>query len=217
MDDKKTIVIIGGSGEVANILLESTDIRYYKIISTTSKKNLDNFKYCDLESQSSIDDFLYFIKKEKINTLILNASITPKYFAKNTRLDLSYINKFFLVNCSSYIYLIEKIHELKINIKNIVIISSLSAYFSSKKHISYNSSKAAQLSIYNSFKIKYNKISWYIFLLSSGTNNKLDYRKISKEYKKILNNSYFNKSKVINFSKKKSFIYFFKKFFHIKA
>lgn len=211
MQNKKIVILVGSNGEVANILLENTDLNKYSLIKTSSKIYSKDTLYCDLKSKDSIDNFLNEIKHMKIFLLTLNASITPKYYKNINNLDFNLLKNMFLINCASLIYFIEKINELKIDIKKILIISSLSAYFPSEKHLAYNATKSAQLSIFNSLRQKYLNKKINIFLLSSK-NKKLDNKKLSLEYKKLLNKNLQN-SKIVNFSLMKTFIFFLKKVF----
>ena len=84
MQNKKIVILVGSNGEVANILLENTDLNKYSLIKTSSKIYSKDTLYCDLKSKDSIDNFLNEIKHMKIFLLTLNASITPKYY-KNIR------------------------------------------------------------------------------------------------------------------------------------
>lgn len=209
MQNKKIIILVGSNGEVANILLENTDLKKYSLIKTSSKIDSKDTHYCDLKSKDSIDNFLNEIKHMKIFLLTLNASITPKHYKNIRNLDFNLLKNMFLINCASLIYFIEKINELKIDINKILIISSLSAYFPSEKHLAYNATKSAQLSIFNSLRQRYSNKKINIFLLSSK-NKKLDNKKLSLEYKKLLNKNLQN-SKIVNFSLKKTFLFFLKK------
>ena len=212
MSNKEIIVLVGSNGDVADILINSTNFSKYSIIKTSSNLNPKNNFHCDLLSKQSIDNFLNRIKIMKIHLLILNASITPKYYKDKDSFNFDLLNNIFRVNSVSYIYFIEKAKELNIRIKKILIISSLSAYFPSKKHIAYNASKSAQLSFFYSFKEKYPDLEIYIFLLSSTSKKKLDAKKISLKYNKFLENRA-HKSKLINFSLKKTFVFFLHKLF----
>ena len=209
MKDKKNIILVGSRGEVAKILMEVIDHDKYSLIKTSSKPNLKDIYFCDLKSRESIDSFLDKIKNMKIFLLTINASITPNYYKNVDPINFDLLSDIFLINCTSLVYFVEKINELNIEIKKILIVSSITAYFPSNKHIAYNASKSAQLSIFNSIKKKYPKKQISIFLLSSK-GSKLDRKRIKSEYSKLLHNDNKN-SKVINFAYRKTIIFFIKK------
>ena len=108
MQNKKIVILGGSNGEVANILLENTDLNKYSLIKTSSKIYSKDTLYCDLKSKDSIDNFLNEIKNFKIFLLTLNASITPKYYKNINNLDFNLLKNMFLINCASLIYFIEK-------------------------------------------------------------------------------------------------------------
>lgn len=129
MINKKTILIIGGTGDIGKAITK----KFPKlIIQSVGTKSID------LSSKTSIEEFF---KKNlnKYEILIFVSGINNPSLIKDTD-DISY-EKTMQINCTSLHFILSKNYKCFSKLKSIVAIGSLYSSFSRSKRASYTISK----------------------------------------------------------------------------
>jgi len=151
----KNIIITGGTSGIGKEFVNtfSSDYNFHILSSKPTKTDSNqNFIKCDLNSETEMDKFINFVKKEDIffNGMVHSAGVT---YPQSEKISYDDWEKTLKINFFSISYLID---GLKGNMKensSVVLISSIGGQLGFAKNPSYQISKASLIQLTKSLAV----------------------------------------------------------------
>ena len=189
---KKTVLITGGTRGIGLAIREKLNKENYNVLYTgTQKKKIKNFIQLDLNSKSSIDEFINKIERTNIDVLVINSGINIiKNFLNFTTFEMArLININFSNNLGILQFILKKMIKRKYG--RIVLISSIWGEKPAKKRSIYSLTKKSLQFLCRSIASEYGHNNILINSVSPGfietelTKKSLDAKKMKRLKKRV--------------------------------
>lgn len=176
-NEKKKIIIIGGSGRLGTNLIKYLNNDFNIINLSPERTKIKTYKYIKFNlDKKSVDNF--FKKHHENADCLINCT---RFRSSNLKENISDLEETFNIEIKNYFYFVEKLlsknHTKKISILNI---SSTNAFLISQQFLSYHVSKNLLETLTKYLSIKYIKYNIKVNALRLGLINTKNLNKIVK-------------------------------------